>query len=85
MSYRVEWGPDAEQMLAAIWVASSDRKHLTRLAHEFERALVMHPLIIGESRDSSVHRVAFESPLGFEFTVIEDDKLVIVQAVFAVT
>lgn len=42
-----------------------------------------HPLDIGESRSSSVHRLAFHSPLGIEYTVIEDDKRVTVMAVFA--
>jgi hypothetical protein len=33
---------------------------------------------------STVHRLAFYAPLGIEFEVIENDKRVIVQAVFAV-
>lgn len=83
MKYRVEWTSPAEQMLAAIWIASTARKHLAAVTHELEQDLATRPLEIGESRTSSVHRVAFRPPLGVEFSVIEDDKKVVVQGVFA--
>jgi len=37
---------------------------------------------MGESRESSVRRVAFDALLGIEFEVIEDDKKVRVLAVW---
>jgi hypothetical protein len=39
------------------------------------------PLHVGESRESSVNRMAFEPPLAIEYEVIEDDKKVRVLAV----
>jgi hypothetical protein len=39
--------------------------------------------VIGESRDSSVNRTAFDRPLGIEFEVIEDDKKVRVLRVWS--
>ena len=84
MNYRVDWTPKAEQMLAAIWIAASDRKRIAKATHEFDQELSRDPLRIGESRTSSIHRVAFRPPLGIEFTVIEDDKRIQVLAVFAI-
>ncbi len=69
-------------MLARIWIASADRTSVTVAAASLETALALQPLKIGESRSSSVHRVAYEHPLGIEYEVVEDDKKVIVQGVF---
>jgi hypothetical protein len=83
MKYDVRWGPRAEQMLAAVWVAAADRQAVTHAATWFDDQLTRSPLQLGESRASFVHRLAFYPPLGIEFEVIEDDKRVVVQAVFA--
>ena len=83
MRYQILWGPIAEQLLAAIWLASSDRNSIAHAAAWFDVQLATNPLSLGESRSSSVHRVAFHGPIGIEFEVIEDDKRVIVRAVFA--
>lgn len=85
MRYNVAWGPRAEAMLAAIWLAAQDRAAVTRSASRLDAQLASDPLHLGESRTSSVHRIAFDSPLGVEFEIVEDDKLVIVQGVFAVS
>jgi hypothetical protein len=71
-------------MLATIWLASSERDAVTRAAALIDRELERHPLTFGESRESSVHRVAFIHPIGIEYEIIEDDKKVIVQGVWAV-
>lgn len=83
MNYEVVWGPVAEQMLAAVWLATVDRGAVTRASSWLDRQLAVDPLRLGESRESSVRRVAFRPPIGIEFEVIEDDKRVIVQGVFA--
>ncbi|CAN5197739.1 hypothetical protein BH10PLA2_BH10PLA2_23800 [soil metagenome] len=83
MRYDVRWGPRAEQMLAAIWLAADDRQAVTRATTWFDDQLARSPLGFGESRTSSVHRLAYFALLGIEFEVIEDDKRVIVQAVFS--
>lgn len=83
MKYEVRWGPRAEQLLAAVWLAVPDRSAVTRAAAWFDDQLARSPLQLGESRASAVHRLAFYSPLGIEFEVIEDDKRVVIQAVFA--
>jgi hypothetical protein len=82
MKYQVQWDARAERELAALWLAAADRQAVTRAATWFDDQLARSPLELGESRASSVHRTAFHAPLGIEFEVIEDDKRVIVQAVF---
>jgi hypothetical protein len=82
MKYQVRWDPVAEAELAAIWLAAADRHAVTRATKWFDDQLARSPLGLGESRASSVHRLAYFAPLGIEFEVIEDDKRVIVQAVF---
>ena len=83
MMYQVTWGIAVEHQLAAIWIASTDRGAVTAASAWLEYHLSRTPLGLGEPRTSSVHRVAYRAPLGVEFQVIEDDKRVIVQGVFA--
>jgi hypothetical protein len=83
VTYRIVWGVSAESMPAEIWLGSGDRTSVTEAAAALEAALPQRPLRIGESRTSSVHRVAYEPPLGIEYEVVEDDKKVIVQGVFS--
>jgi hypothetical protein len=71
-------------MLAAVWLAAPDRVGITAAAAWFDARLAREPLTLGESRESSVHRVSYRGPLGIEFEVVMDDNLVIVQGVFAV-
>jgi plasmid stabilization system protein ParE len=82
MKYEVVWGPRAEGMLADVWMASDDRAGVAAAAAWLDAWLARSPLTLGESRDSSVHRVAIRELLGIEFEVVEDDKRVIVQGVF---
>jgi hypothetical protein len=76
MNYAVVWIAEAEQELAAAWLASADRNAVTRAANILDQRLRVDPLNTGESRLSSVQRVAYEPPLGIEFEVVEDDKKV---------
>jgi len=85
MIYEVNWIPDAEKDLAEIWLAAPDRNAVTRAAHLLDEALLRNPLAAGESRQSTVRRIAFEFPLGIEFEVIVDDQKVRVLAVWRMT
>jgi hypothetical protein len=84
MKYRVFWTLVAEQRLAGVWLASTDRNAVTRAAHRLEERLRVDPLHTGEARQSSVVRVVFDQPLGIEFEVIEDDKKVRVLSVWKI-
>ena len=83
MSYDVVWGPRAEAMLADIWLAAEDRAAVSSASAWLDAQLARSPLMLGESRESSVRRVAYYRPIGIEFEVVEDDKRVVVQGVFA--
>ena len=83
MSYRLDWRTVAEDELAEVWLASADRPGVTAAVAQLERDLARSPLSIGESRRSTLHRVAFRPPVGFEYEVIPDDAVVIIHGVFA--
>jgi len=76
MKYQVAWTKTAEQHLAAIWLAAANRNAVTQAAYRLEELLQTSPLSLGESRQSSVSRIAFDEPLAIEFEVVEDDKKV---------
>jgi hypothetical protein len=85
MKHDVRWDTKAEQELAAVWLAAADRAAVSRASAWLDGQTASSPLTLGEARESSVHRIAFHSPVGVEFEVIEDDKRVIVRAVFAIS
>lgn len=82
MRYTIEWTPPAEAELASVWMAASDQAGVTAAVAAPERRLETHPLRCGKPRTASVNRTDYEAPLGIDFTVIEDDKKVIVLAVW---
>lgn len=84
MKYLVVWDPMAESELTLIWLTASDRNAVSHAVEWLEKHLATRPLELGESRASSVQRVAFWPPIGIEYEVIADDKRVVVQGVFLV-
>jgi hypothetical protein len=64
-------------------MAATDQTAVTEAITWIETRLSRDPLRLGESRESSVHRVVFRPPVGMEYEVVEDDKLVLVHGVFA--
>lgn len=82
MNYTVIWTRRAEGHLAAAWLASADRRAVTAAAHQLEQDLRRDPLNTGESRRSSVNRIAYQSPLGVSFVVVVDDMTVYITAVW---
>ena len=83
MSYTVVWTPIAEQKLAAIWNTANDSAAVTAAANEIDLFLSTKPRLCGESRGKSL-RVTFAGPIGVEYEVIEDDRLVRVLMVWQV-
>jgi hypothetical protein len=84
MTYSVVWKKKALDQLAAIWNDSTDQAGVTAASNWLEKAIATRPLTFGESRKSSVVRVAHYPPLGMEFEVIEDDKKVRVLRVWSI-
>ena len=75
MKFTVVWTPVAEKELAELWLATSDKAEVTRVAQQVERQLKLDPENTGESRVGRV-RILLEPPLGFVFSVSPDDRLV---------
>lgn len=84
MSYTVRWRKKAWNDLADIWLNASDQAAVTAASAAIESRLKRDPLRVGRAVRSSVHRGYSVPPLGVLFEVIEDDKRVIVLAVFRV-
>jgi hypothetical protein len=82
MNYRVEWTEEAENDLAAFQIAAEDQSVVTRASEWLDRRLALDPRNFGEEWISVTHRIAARDPIGVEFEVIEDDKLVLVHGVF---
>ncbi|MSR52189.1 MAG: hypothetical protein EXS09_02740 [Gemmataceae bacterium] len=64
------------------WLASKDRNAITHAVAESEKHLAIRPLELGESRESSVQRVAFWPPIAIEYDVSADDNRVVVPGLF---
>ena len=77
MRYTVIWVPDAEQELAAIWMAAGDRDAVTAAAHRIDQILRRYPDQKGESRPEG-RRILLEPPLGVLFIVQPLDRIVYV-------
>ncbi len=84
MKHHIEWTPEAENDLAAIWNDAADRNAVTAASAWLDTRLARDPLHFGEPWVSSVHRIAVRDPIGIEFEVIEDDKRVIVHNDFVI-
>ena len=82
MRYTVYWTPDAEQELAALWLASEDRESVTSAAQTIDQALATNPEVQGESREENV-RIMFAPPLVVEFETIRADRHAYVLAVWS--
>lgn len=82
MNYRIIWSKRAEDDLAILWLNTANQTLISSVSQFLDVQLMRTPLTVGESRESSVNRVIYQDPLGLVYDVIEDDKSVIVQAVF---
>jgi hypothetical protein len=73
----VVWTPAAEQELAALWLDSSDRNAVATSAATADALLAVDPSSRGELRFDTV-RFLTVPPLGVDFEVIDDDRIVYV-------
>jgi hypothetical protein len=83
MTYTVVWRPSAERALADLWTGAEDRQTVTNSANAMDASLRNAPLEVGESRVAST-RILTISPLSVYYDVFEDDRLVVVWAVWRV-
>ena len=83
MKYTVTWTEAALDELATIWSQADDRLAVTTASNEIDRLLGTSPYTQGESRRGKV-RVMFEGPLGADYAVFADDRIVQVLTVWRV-
>jgi plasmid stabilization system protein ParE len=84
MTYTVAWTPTAQDDLAAVWLAASDRNAVTNASHEIDRLLKNDPETQGTPSFDTV-RTLIVPPLAVEFEVVEDDRIVYVLTVWDAT
>ena len=80
MNYAIEWVDEAEEHLAAAWVACADRAAVAEAARRAEQKLAHNPQELGESR-SECDRILFEPPLAIFYRVDEPNRKVTVSSV----
>jgi hypothetical protein len=83
MIHTVLWKRHAEEELAEIWSAASDRAAVTKAADDIDQLLRERPLAIGESR-SDGRRLFFSFPLGVLYRVVAEDVKVFVLDVWRI-
>ena len=83
MRYTILWIPSAERDLAAIWIDSEDRSAVASAANTIDALLREDAPSAGEPCFDTVRSVVV-APLGADFEVFEEDRLVKVLAVWIV-
>lgn len=81
MTYAVEWTPLALRLLAALWLAATDRNAVTAAVAAIDRVLARSPTTTGGVVFDTVREYA-HPPLAVEFEVIDADRRVIVLSVW---
>lgn len=84
MRYTVIWTDPAEQDLAAVWMAALDRNAVTSAANIVDQLLAEDPETRGEVRFDTVRSFVLV-PLGVDFEVVEQDRIVYVLSVWHAT
>lgn len=82
--YELVWTEDAQQRLAAVWLASDNRNGVTRATDEIDNTLERFPASAGECLFDTVRELE-EPPLSVEFEVLEEEKKVVVMNVWETT
>ena len=73
--YQVLWEPDAERMLADLWLDSADRNSITTAQAEIDRLLSRDPFQQGRLLSEGLYRIQAGSLL-VNFTVAVDARIV---------
>jgi hypothetical protein len=77
----VAWSVAAQQQLAAIWMAASNRNTVTAASHAIDLALASSPHTAGVLVFDTVYEYT-QQPLSVEYEVIDADMRVFVLAVW---
>jgi hypothetical protein len=79
--WTVAWKPSAEQQLAAIWLSAADRRAVTSASNRIDHLLATEPERVGEILFDTVRKWEV-LPLGVEFEIVDQDRLVWVLGVW---
>ena len=77
MTWSVIWKARAEERLAALWLASSNRNAMTKAAYDIDVALEVFPMTAGECLFDTVREFA-DPILSVEYEVVESERCVYV-------
>jgi hypothetical protein len=81
MTYTVIWTPTALQMLAAVWLAATNRNAVNNAANTIDLVLAAAPKTTGVVEFDTVREHSIP-PLGFEFEVEDAARQVFVLTVW---
>lgn len=81
MKYMVVWKPATLDDLAALWNEAADRNAIASAADTIDALLRTRPHTFGQVRSGNL-REAVVPPLGIDFQIVDDDRLVYVLAVW---
>jgi hypothetical protein len=82
VTFTVRWTPEAEEQLAAVWMAASSRNAITQDAYDIELVLEVFASTAGEVSFDIVREYTHGS-LTVEFEVDEVDRSVLVLSVWS--
>ncbi len=75
MTYTVVWLPVAQQVLAEIWLAATDRNAVTRASNHIDQLLRVSPHTLGILQFDTVREYSHQ-PIGIEFEVDDGNMIV---------
>jgi hypothetical protein len=81
MKFSVIWEKSAEDHLAELWLAATDKEAIRSASDRIDVLLANDPSSVGESRVSNF-RILFETPLAVLYDVKPSDRKVKVWAVW---
>jgi hypothetical protein len=79
-AFTVEWDPEAENQLAALWVIANDRKAVTQAQAEADRLLAQDPVACGTERSEGLYHLRVP-PLDVFYSVDPARRIVQVEGV----
>lgn len=74
-SYSVEWTPEADDLLADIWINAPDRQAVTRAQATIDRLLSHSPKTAGSHISEGLYHLHVV-PLRVAYSIDEDQKIV---------
>jgi mRNA-degrading endonuclease RelE of RelBE toxin-antitoxin system len=80
MNYTIAWLEEAQDQLAAVWMAADDPRAVNDAVEFLERLLRYAPLDQGESRSGDL-RIVFSDPIGVLYRVDQDRRTVLIVSV----